>query len=76
MRHAWVEQTVQYIKFEGKRGTEQLAKAVAGLAEGLPDNAAVQEAAAALIGELEQYQGQEQTTVPEKKHQHKRSQER
>ena len=49
---------------------------MAGLAEGLPDNAAVQEAAAALIGELEQYQGQEQTTVPEKKHQHKRSQER
>ncbi len=75
LRHAWIEQTVQYIKFEGKRGTEQLAKAVAGLAEGLPDNAAVQEAAVALIGELGRYQRQDDQPVPQKKPRH-RSQER
>ena len=76
LRHAWVEQTVQYIQFEGKRGTEQLAKAVAGLAAGLPENTAVQEAASALIGELELYDGRERTASQEKKHQHSRPQER
>lgn len=76
LRHAWVEQTVQYIQFEGKRGTEQLAKAVAGLAAGLPENTAVQEAASALIGELEQYDGRERMASQEKKHQHSKPQER
>ena len=75
-RHAWIEQTIQYIQFEGKRGTEMLAQAVAGLAAGLPDNAAVQEAAAALIQELGEYGGPEQADVQRKKPRHKKSQER
>ena len=75
-RHAWIEQTVQYIQFEGKRGTEMLAQAVAGLAAGLPDNAAVQEAAAALIQELGEYGGPERADVQRKKPRHKKSQER
>ncbi len=75
-RHAWIEQTVQYIQFEGKRGTEMLAQAVAGLAAGLPDNAAVQEAAAALIQELGEYGGPEQADVQRKKPRQKKSQER
>lgn len=53
-----------------------LAQAVAGLAAGLPDNAAVQEAAAALIQELGEYGGPEQTHVQRKKPRHKKSQER
>ncbi len=75
-RHAWIEQTVQYIQFEGKRGTEMLAQAVAGLAAGLPDNAAVQEAAATLIQELGEYGGPEQADVQRKKPRQKKSQER
>ena len=75
-RHAWIEQTIQYIQFEGKRGTEMLAQAVAGLAAGLPDNAAVQEAAAALIQELGEYGGPERADVQRKKPRHKKSQER
>ncbi len=75
-RHAWIEQTVQYIQFEGKRGTEMLAQAVAGLAAGLPDNAAVQESAAALIKELDQYHEPGQEAVPKQKAGHKKSRER
>nr|WP_290461149.1 hypothetical protein [Acutalibacter muris] len=75
-RHAWIEQTVQYIQFEGKRGTEMLAQAVAGLAAGLPDNADVQKAAAALIKELDQYHEPGQEAVPKQKAGHKKSRER
>lgn len=76
LRHAWVEQTVQYILFEGKRGTDQLAKAVAGLAAGLPDNTAVQESASALIAELGEYQAPERADIQRRNPRRKESHER
>ena len=76
LRHAWVEQTVQYILFEGKHGTDQLAKAVAGLAAGLPDNTAVQESASALIAELGEYQAPERADIQRRNPRRKESHER
>ena len=76
LRHAWVEQTVQYILFEGKRGTDQLAKAVAGLAAGLPGNTAVQESASALIAELGEYQAPERADIQRRNPRRKESHER
>ena len=76
LRHAWVEQTVQYILFEGKRGTDQLAKAVAELAAGLPDNTVAQESASALIAELGEYQAPERADIQRRNPRRKESHER
>lgn len=76
LRPSWIKQVVQYIQSEGPRGVEQLTMAVAGLATGQPDNAAVQEMASGLIRELDQYGKSERGTTPKQKSQRKKSQER
>ena len=76
LRAGQITEVVQYLRREGRNGADQLSRAVAGLAAGLPDDPAVQESAKALIGELARYDEPGQTNVPRQKSQHRKSQER
>ena len=76
LRPSWIKQVVQYIQSEGEQGIENLTMSVAGLAAGLPDNAAVQEMAAEMIRELGEYKESGRGTVPKQKTHPKKSRER
>lgn len=76
LRAGQITEVVQYLRREGRNGADQLSRAVAGLAAGLPDDPAVQESAKALIAELAQFDEPGQTNVLRQKSQHRKSQER
>lgn len=76
LRSGQIAQVVQFLQREGKRGADQIAQVVAGLGAGLPDNAAVQESASALIKELAQYNEAGRENAPRQKTGRKKSQER